>query len=135
MKQARLNAKRWFDQAAYDLKLASTLLKRRVFSYACFFAEQSSEKALEAFLYSTGKRYIFEHSIQKLVQECAKVHKKFASIASHGQNLDKYYVTTRYPDAVPGSAVPFRSFSQKDGKDAVKSARIVIRLVKKPGKF
>ena len=58
MKNAAQNAARWLRQAEYDLTQAERSLREGVFSYAAFFAEQSAQKSLKAFLLSRGERFV-----------------------------------------------------------------------------
>jgi HEPN domain-containing protein len=47
-------AKRWFQQAYYDLKATRWNIEGGFYVTACFLAQPSAEKALKSILYFTG---------------------------------------------------------------------------------
>ena len=49
-------ARRWFQQAYYDLEATRWNIQGGFFDTACFLAQQASEKALKALLYYQGSR-------------------------------------------------------------------------------
>jgi HEPN domain-containing protein len=100
------------------------------FSNACFFSEQAGQKALTAFLYLTGERYIWEHSLFKLTLRCKNYDRAFEQITDCGRILDRYYLTTRYPDAIAPPAVPYESFTRKDAAEALRYAQKIMEMVK-----
>ena len=59
-------AQRWLETAREDLDAAKALLEKGKFSHACFFCQQSGEKALKAIWYFLGEDP-WGHSIQKLI--------------------------------------------------------------------
>lgn len=123
-------AKRWLEQAEHDLKVARTVFEARIFSYTCFLAEQSAQKSLKAFLYFKGERHIWEHSVQKLAEKCASYDKEFEKFIEPGGVLDRFYLATRYPDAVAPPAVPYKLFNQEDAQKALEVAGGIFSLVK-----
>ena len=60
--------------------------------------------------------HILLHSIQELASEYREVDAAFAEVIEWGKILDRYYIPTRYPDALALPAVPFRSFTQDDAR-------------------
>lgn len=62
MKPGREAGLRWLLQAEHDLVVAHDHQERGNYSDACFMAEQSSQKALKAFLTAEGHRSIPVHS-------------------------------------------------------------------------
>ncbi len=131
MKENFLNASRWLKQAVHDLERAKLDLKEAFYSDACFLSEQASQKALKAFLFFTGERAVPIHALVKLVNESAKKDKKFESLMEAARILDKYYIPTRYPDALPMPAVPFEEYDIKDAREALECAGRIISLVSK----
>lgn len=130
MKDNKLQATRWLKQAEYDLKEAERCLKDESFSYACFFAEQSAQKVLKSFLIAQGKRQVNIHAIGELLKEAAKFDKSFNDLVSLGQRLDRYYLASRYPDALPDPAIPAESYGPDEGREAVEIARRILSAVK-----
>jgi len=98
MKESKKIAERWFKQARHDLGVAKCNLKNGFYADSCFMAEQSAQKAIKAYLYFQGTRFIPEHSVAKLIEECK--NRDFGKIVKYGHKLDQYYIPTRYPDAL-----------------------------------
>lgn len=65
-------AKRWLDQAQYDLKSALWNIQGEFYADACFKSQQACEKALKAFCYSKGERNVLGHSTRDLLVRCLK---------------------------------------------------------------
>ncbi|MDZ7262578.1 MAG: HEPN domain-containing protein [candidate division KSB1 bacterium] len=63
-------------------------------------SEQAAQAALKAFIIYHKKRYIWEHSIQELARLSAQYDKDFEALVEAGKILDRYYIPTRYPDAI-----------------------------------
>jgi len=119
MKNPKEQAKRWLKQAEYDLNEAKKSLKDGSYAYTCFFAEQSAQKSLKAVLYLDGARFINIHSIRELVKELSKKRTEFLELSEKGTLLDQYYLSSRYPDAVPEPAVPSEIFIKGQADMAV----------------
>ena len=124
-------AHRWFRQAEHDLEVAQKHLKEKFFSDVCFMAEQSSQKGLKAYLFFTGERFVLSHSVTQLALDCAKKDKGFEAIIDCGKILDKYYIPTRYPDALAGPSAPFEVYTQSEAEEALKYAIKIVDLVRK----
>lgn len=130
MKNPKANALRWLRQADYDLQQARKLLEDEVFSYAAFFAEQSAQKALKAFLIFSGKRFITIHSVGELAKEAAALQAAFQSLIDEGKRLDRHYLTSRYPDALPEPAIPAEAYVKSDAEEAVGISRKIFEVCK-----
>ena len=126
MKNAQRNASRWLRQAAYDLAQAERLLREGVFSYAAFFAEQSAQKSLKAFLLSRGSRLVAIHSVGELAKEAAQLESGFQPLIDQAKRLDRHYLTSRYPDALPEPAIPAEAYVREDAQEAVAIAQAVL---------
>lgn len=123
-------ALRWLEQAEHNLKVAENNLKVKFYSDACFMAEQTVQVGLKAFIIYHKKRLIWEHSIQELAKMCSQYDKSFRKFIEYGKILDRYYITTRYPNALARPAVPYETYTEKDAKEAIKFAREIIKKVK-----
>ena len=130
MKRSHEQLRRWLEQAEHQLEVTDTLLESGFWSDVCFMAEQTAQMALKAFLYGSGQRHVLLHSIQDRASECRKVDAVFAEVIEWGKVLDRYYIPTRYPDALASPAVPFRSFTQDDARQAHRYAADIVELVK-----
>lgn len=123
-------AKRWLAQAEHSLSMSRVLFNNGFWSGVCFQSEQTAQFALKAFLYYKGRRFIHIHSIRELVLECGKEDQEFLGFLTYGMTLDKYYTSTRYPDALPEPAVPFESFTEQEANEALLFATEMVELTR-----
>ena len=130
MKKPLETARRWLAQAEHNLSLTRSLLVGGFWAGACFHAGQTAQLALKALLYSLGRRYIQMHSVRELARECGKEDKEFFRFDTHGRVLDRYYIATRYPDALPAPAIPFESFTHEDAEQAMAFVTEIVGLVR-----
>ena len=128
MKRPLETAQRWLAEANHNLSVTRILYENGLWSKVCFEAEQTAQLALKAFLYGVGRRAIQIHSIGQLVLECGKEDKDFLDLLNHGKTLDMYYLSTRYPDALPPPAIPFESFTEDEACQAVAYATEIVNL-------
>lgn len=131
MKNPKLNAYRWLRQSEYDLKQARKNLEDKSYAYACFFAEQSAQKALKAILYLNGARFINLHSIKELLKEVSIKHGEFKELVDDGAKLDQYYLSARYPDAVPEPAIPAELLVWDQAREAIEIAEKIYKKSEK----
>ncbi len=120
--------KRWLAQAQADLKWAQHLQKEGAYHLACFLAQQVTEKAIKAFLYSQGEEVVIGHSIQILTQKAARYNPVFARQGSDWKLLDTYYIPTRYPNGLPGG-IPADAYPKIAAVEAVQMADQAVGLV------
>jgi HEPN domain-containing protein len=122
---------RWLREARTELETASWDLKGNRASAACFWSQQAAEKALKAFLYFKGERIVLEHSVARLAQMCEAKETGFAEFLEGAKILDRYYVPTRYPNSLPGSAIPAESYSAEEAKRALHTGKEIVDFVAK----
>ncbi len=65
------------------------------------------------------------------VQECAAHDPSFSPPAEPGALLDRYTLTTRYPDALPFPAVPYEAFSASDSAQAPSAAERILAAARR----
>ena len=94
-------ADRWLGFARQDLRVAELAMGDELYNQVCFHSEQCVEKVLKAWLASKGKRIPRTHSMADLLPLISTV--VVASMAEEIILLDRFYIPTRYPDALPGS--------------------------------
>lgn len=128
MKNPEQNARRWLRQAEYDLRQAEKNLFDDSFAYAAFFAEQSAQKSLKAYLLYKGKRFIPTHSVGELMKEAGAMDSSFLPLVDSGKRLDRHYITSRYPDALPEPAIPAESYTRNEAEEAVETAKKIFHL-------
>ena len=97
-------AERWYKTAQGDLTSAVILLKNIRYAHSCFHAQQSGEKALKAVWYLLDADP-WGHSIKKLIQGLEnvdlKAYNKLKPLGKCAVRLDRFYITTRYPNGLP----------------------------------
>lgn len=128
MRDPESESRRWFEQAKYDLKTARWNLEGRLFAPACFWAQQSAEKAVKAFLYSKGERVIIGHSVTELLEKAKVYDKNLKGLIPSGIILDRFYIPTRYPNGLPGG-IPAYTYKKKDALEAVKLAQKILDFI------
>lgn len=95
---------RWLAFAREDLALAEAAIERGIANQACFHAQQGVEKALKAFLRSRQRTVPRLHALSELLVSCQAFDTDFRELEEVCEQLDQYYLPTRYPDALPGMA-------------------------------
>lgn len=121
---------RWFKQAEHNLESAKRDAAEGDYDWACFKAQQAAEIAIKAFITCMGK-IIKSHSTVDLLAVIAgfgvNVPEKIMKCA---RKLDKFYIPTRYPDAI-GLGSPYESYDAEEFKVALKCSEQILALVKK----
>ncbi|MBN1583123.1 MAG: HEPN domain-containing protein [Anaerolineae bacterium] len=128
MKHNLQEGMRWLSQARFDLKATQWLLQGRFWWEVCFKSQQTSEKALKAYLYARGKRPVLGHALLALGKECAQWDTDFEKLEPGYRHLDRYYITTRYPNGLPGS-IPAEYFEEDEAQEALALAEQIVTLV------
>ncbi len=124
-------AHRWLYQALFDLNNAKKLFPEGNFSYTCFFSEQSAQKALKGYLIFNRNIDINIHAISKLLMRASQLDGSFKNFIDEGKGLDKHYLSTRYPDALPDPLVPFEAYTKEEAQTAIASAQKIFDLCQK----
>jgi HEPN domain-containing protein len=120
--------RRWRDFAREDCRAARVSLGEGLFRPACFLAQQSVEKALKGFLlFRTGK-YPKTHLLRELLSLCDLADPEFRQWVEDCHFLDRFYRSTRYPDAPPGS-LPERDPTREDAQRTVGIAERLVQFV------
>ena len=118
----------WFDFAQEDLLMAEDALERRIYNQTCFHSQQGVEKMLKGFLKSKKQNIPKIHFLEELIELCSNIDHRFKSLKSRCSILDRYYIPTRYPDALPGmlsESLP----QKKDAEEALETLRKVMDFV------
>jgi len=124
----RTEAERWYGQARFDLEAARASAAAGHYEWACFQAQQGTEKALKAVLLRQGKRQFLSHSVHDLLEEVQKLAPEFGTV-SEARRLDEYYIPTRYPNGLPGTVVPHDFYSEKEAQECLDLAEPVLKLI------
>ena len=129
MKNSALSAELWLSQAENDLAFAKVALREEFFAQACFNPHQVAEKALKSLAYLRGDRYVIGHSLDELVSTLEPTYAQLSQWRDAAGILDTYYVPTRYPNALPGSA-PFRVYKTDQATEAVDWAGEIVDMAR-----
>jgi len=117
---------RWILFAKEDLSMAKLALKEKIYNQVCFHAHQCVEKSLKGVIQHTGSEQARTH---KLVDLLLSVRVQFqGDLRDSILALDRFYIPTRYPDALPGS-LPEGTPSENEAKEALDIAKKVLAIV------
>ncbi len=117
----------WFKQALNEYKWGQVTFDAGFYAQACFIAQQVAEKSLKAIAYFRKATSVKSHSVSNL---CTELNIN-GDLQEFARNLDLYYISTRYPDALPDHAVPAESFSKSQAAQALKMASLFLEAAKK----
>ena len=124
----KLEGQRWLRQARRDLNDAGFNRKGGRFNVACFLAQQAAEKSLKAYLYAGEKEIVWGHSAGDLCERCVVLDAEFEKISDAASALDKYYIPTRYPNALPGG-IPSEAFDEVDAQRSLVLSQEILDFV------
>ena len=117
---------RWLSFAQEDLKAAEILLEESIYSQSCFHAQQCVEKALKALvIHHQGHMPPRIHMTVDLLSLLPSEWFADMEIDSLGK-LNDYYITTRYPDVLPGD-LPEALPERIEAEAAMNLAHVVLK--------
>jgi HEPN domain-containing protein len=114
----------WIYFAREDLQVAEWAFLAQIYNQACFHAQQCVEKALKARLCHHGTIPPRIHQLSVLMDLLPD--DALSDLRSAIVLLDRFYIPTRYPDALPGTlseGLP----DADDAEEALEVARKVLR--------
>lgn len=101
---ARDDVELWFAEAKNDFSMGEILRGAEKFNGAVFHYQQAVEKAVKALLYLINEQP-WGHSILKLLEQYdTEAHPVAEQFKSDAREVDRHYITSRYPDALPDLA-------------------------------
>ncbi|HEY2917583.1 MAG TPA: HEPN domain-containing protein [Candidatus Binatia bacterium] len=121
-------SKDWFSQAARDLEQAKDSQRAGRHEWACFAAQQASEKAVKALHLFLGQE-AWGHMIAKLLRELPDSMPVEPSLVEKGQVLDAFYIPPRYPNSHP-EGPPFEHYGRLQGEEAIRYASEIVEFVR-----
>jgi len=119
----------WIYFAREDLQVAEWAFSAQIYNQACFHAQQCVEKALKAKLCHQGSSPPRTHQLGLLAGLLLQ-EDVLADLRSEITLLDRFYIPTRYPDALPG-ALPDGLPNAADAEEALTVARKVLRRIER----
>lgn len=120
------DAERWLQFAREDLRMAQLALEEDIFNQVCFHSQQSAEKSVKGLLSHQMKTPPRTHLMSDLLRLLTP--NPFKAIQIDILLLDRFYIPTRYPDAVPGSLAEGMPDKQ-DAEGAMMTARQLLEIV------
>lgn len=122
----RHQAERWLATAEEDLDAAGVLAGAGKFAQACFYAQQSGEKAVKALWYLVDADP-WGHSVQQLISAFPRASDipDLEAWIEWGALLDKFYIPTRYPNGLP-DLTPGQVFRSDDAARGLEAARALV---------
>ena len=114
----------WIRFAREDLRVAEWAFSAQIYNQACFHAQQCVEKALKAWLCYQGTLPPRIHQLSLLL--ALLPDDVLPDLRSDITLLDRFYIPTRYPDALP-SALPEGLPDAADAEEALNAARAVLQ--------
>ena len=127
----KTEARRWFQQAYYDLKATRWNIEGGFYDTACFLAQHAAEKALKSILYFTGSRRkaLMTHSTVEMVREAGKKINSLVELINEARELDLHYIPSRYPNGIP-SGYPHQFYGRKNAEKALAAAEKIFNAIK-----
>jgi HEPN domain-containing protein len=125
------SAAAWFSYAVEDIKAAKILMEAGQYPIACFHAQQAAEKAFKGLLSATND-IEKGHSVSRLAKTVHELQYDANEPLPSVGKLDRFYIATRYPDALPGSSAK-DVFDIDDASDAIRVAEQTVLLLAKWG--
>jgi len=116
----------WIDQAQGDLEHAKSDLERGFYDWACFSAQQASEKAVKAVFFKKGAE-AWGHSVADLLEELTSSQSVPDALKEAALELDKSYIPARYPNAHP-SGSPRRRYTRVEAQRMVTHAERIVEF-------
>lgn len=104
----------WLEAAREDLAHARHAEQGGFFQWACFSAQQAAEKAVKAVFQSLGAE-AWGHSVSDLLEELAERRPVPEDLVERAMELDKAYISTRYPDAHQ-SGTPGQRYTRREAE-------------------
>ena len=120
--------KDWFEQGERDLQKSGLDLANGYYEWACFTAQQASEKIIKALGMKMGYA-LWGHSITEMLKTLSKDIDIPPEINEKAQMLDIYYIPSRYPNGFP-QGKPADYFNQKKAEEAVNAGNSIITFAK-----
>lgn len=114
----------WLKQAERDLVVAANEARGGYHEWAAFAAQQGAEKAVKALVQSLHGA-VRGHGIKEMLQQLASKGEVPEAILDAARELDKVYVTSRYPNGF-NSGSPSDYFTEKTSRQLIDYGRQIL---------
>jgi HEPN domain-containing protein len=118
----------WLRQAGRDFEQAEDSRRAGRHEWACFAAQQASEKAVRALHLALGQK-AWGHSVARLLTELPAGSGVTESLVEMARTLGPFYAGPRYPDGFPEGA-PFEHYGPLQSEQALAYAREILAFVR-----
>lgn len=116
----------WIDDARGDFEHARSDLERGFYNWACFSAQQAAEKAVKA-VFQKLSAEAWGHSVADLLSQLGRHRDVSAALLDAALELDKAYISTRYPNAHQSGSARSR-YTESEAKRLINHAQEIIRF-------
>lgn len=117
-------ALRWLETAKEELNAAEHLFTGNFFAKTCFHCQQSAEMAIKS-IWIIEEQDTWGHSILKLLKELSQKKQDFPEeIFEAASILDKFYISTRYPDGLP-DLTPGQSYRKSEAITGLTASKLI----------
>lgn len=124
---------KWFVFADEDWLMAKRAMESGIWNQVCFHAHQCVEKLLKGISSESKKRIIKTHSLPELLNTAVAFRPELKEVEDDCIKLDRYYIPTRYPDALPGT-LPDGLPNKSDALNAMEILDRVNNLIRSSNK-
>ena len=121
-------AEHWLVFARQDLRMAELALTEDIYNQVCFHAQQCVEKAVKGWLEQQGQTPPRTHRMADLLTLLPP--ELLGELSDTLGLLDRFYIPTRYPDALPGM-LPDGMPGQRDAREALDMARQALECIQR----
>lgn len=119
----------WFYFADNDLLTADSLLKSKIWNQVCYHAQQAVEKAVKGYLKAGDIRFRKTHDLLELYEDMGVTGDEWKILYEGCVYMNRFYVSTRYPDAFVGS-LPEGLPNESDARKALAVAEEIVAFLK-----
>jgi len=116
----------WMGEARRDLEHAENDLAGGFHNWACFSAQQAAEKSVKAVFQRMGAE-AWGYSVADLLGELSRHACIPKAHMDAALELDKSYISARYPNAHP-SGSPSNRYTEQEARRHISHARAIIEL-------
>jgi len=116
----------WLAFARQDLRMAELAFAEGIYNQVCFHAQQCAEKAIKGWLEQRGQTPPRTHRMADLLTLLPS--DLMGELNDALGLLDRFYIPTRYPDALPGM-LPEGFPGRRDAQEALDVAKQTLERV------
>lgn len=116
----------WLAQAEDDYLCAVDMLESGHYPQVCFLAQQGGEKAIKALAFFNGASIVKSHSILSI----ARALNENGELEKAARNLDRFYISARYPDAYP-EGYPAQYIDKDEAYKALNDLNVIVTIIRK----